>query len=759
MLAAVLTLALASSFLTACQHGKTASPDRVHADGEQIVKYFSELNYSKVYAARDRKEGDTVIIETTDASNDPFVYFAYEEYVRSLGFEPVSADDYKYVVLKVRQRGCSDSQFELFFSAGAVMGAIPGHSKMGSFDNTAPGWQYVVFDLSGEDFSGTVHGFRFDYMFQAAKGGEKLEFASLTLLKTREELSKFLNSGSGRDPHLLTDAQNKTAQELLNSVTLAQPDNTKLIAADEDPALELWFDHTYTKTPAESTASTGLNTYKMYLAQNEIEDCQFLLASGSDRTGLRAELSPFVDAAGNELRAELYYGYYFDNVRGQSIVDPTPPLDAPFDLTAGLSRLFLIKVYAAADAHAGDYSATLRILDADGRELKKANVYAYVYDFALPEATTCKTQMDLSWYAVYVNHELYEGDDGVLYKKYYDLLLENRICAYTLPYSDRGSFEDPRVQAYVDDPRVVAFNPIGWKVDPTAENVAAAYRYLSQKQEWLDKAYFYVVDEPLTLEMLDRVNSVGALLAEYFPGYRLIVPMHYDAVLDSEAKVDFFEYVSEYVNAWCPHNFFFNTYSDYARNPLLTYRLSSLLEKNLGTFPERMAAQQAEGDDLWWYVTRYPQEPEITVSIETQAVRLRILFWQQKLYGINNFLYYLVNDWYPATDAEGNKDFGWNSKHETASGYTAYDIYGNGVLVYAGHYLGIEEPIGSLRLECIRDGIEDFEYLTLFEKLYGADKLELIIKQITTSLGQYVTDEEVFTAVRCRLGKLIEQAG
>ena len=115
-----------------------------------------------------------------------------------------------------------------------------------------------------------------------------------------------------------------------------------------------------------------------------------------------------------------------------------------------------------------------------------------------------------------------------------------------------------------------------------------------------------------------------------------------------------------------------------------------------------------------------------------------------------------INDWYPSTDAKGNPDFGWNSKHEVATGATPYDIYGNGVLVYSGHYIGVEEPVGSLRLECIRDGIEDFEYLTLFEQLYGSEKLELIIKQITTSLGRYTTDEEVFTAVRCALGKLIE---
>ncbi|MBO5077669.1 MAG: DUF4091 domain-containing protein [Clostridia bacterium] len=757
LIAAVLTLVIAmAAALTACRGGKTTSPDKVHADGEQIVKYFTGPNGCKAYAGKDRKEGHTVVLETTDATEDPFIWFAYEEYVRSLGFEPVSGDDYKYIVLKLKQEKCTNSEFELFFAAGAVAGAQAGHSRVALFDNTESGWQYLIFDLSGEDFSGTVHGFRFDFMRTALQGGEKVHIASLTFLKDSADVADFMKAHSEPDPHLLTNKQQKEAEALLKTVALTGPDNTKLTAANEDSTLELWFDHTYTKTPAESTASTGRNTYKMYLAKNEIEDCQFLLASQTDREGLTARITDFANSKGETLRTELYYGSYFDDVQGKSIVDPIPRLDAPFSLKADRSQLFIIKLFTEESSTAGDYTAELTIIDAEGRELKKAKVYAYVYDFALPEATTCKTQMDLSWWAVYVNHELYEGDEGVMYRKYYDLLLENRVCAYTLPYSDGGAYEDPILQEYVANPRVVAFNPLGWKVDPTAENVKSAYNYLSQNPEWLNKAYFYHVDEPLSMEALNQVNSEGELFATYFPGYHYIVPMHYDMALDPESKTDFFEYVSEYVNSWCPHTFFYNTLDDFRRDPTLTYRVGSAIEKQLGTFPERMAKQQAEGDDVWWYVTRYPQSPEITISIETQAVRCRILFWQQKLYNVDNFLYYLVNDWYPSTDAKGNPDFGWNSKHEVATGATPYDIYGNGVLVYSGHYIGVEEPVGSLRLECIRDGIEDFEYLTLFEQLYGSEKLELIIKQITTSLGQYTTDEEVFTAVRCALGLLIE---
>ncbi len=755
----VLFLAVATIFATVTACGvkaKTTDPARVHADGGGIVRFFTDPNNCTVSAVSDRTEKKAVLMETTDGAEDPFVNFNYEGYVRSLGLEPVSADDYKYIVLKIRQEGCSDSQFELFFSAGNVAGAVGGHSRTASFDNSTGDWQYLIFDLSSEDFRGTVHSFRFDFMHFSAKAGEKVFFASMSFFRTAEEVSGFMKAERGPDPHLLSEERQKEADRLLSSVSLTAPDNTPVKAAQEDPTVTLWFDHTYSKTPAETTTPTGRNTYKMYLAKNEIEDCQFLLSSTSDRDGLTASVTPFRNQAGDELRTELYYGSYFENVQGKTIADPIPRLDGPFSLKAGTSRIFLIKLFTEADSAAGDYTATLTIKDAGGNEIRKAVVHAYVYDFALPEETTCKTQMDLSWWAIYVNHELYEGDDGVMYKKYYDLLLENRICAYTLPYSDEGQFADPRVREYVANPRVVAFNPIGWKVDPTAANVSAAYDYLKQNKEWLDKAYFYHVDEPLSMEALNQVNEEGALFAEHFPGYHYIVPIHYDMALDAEGKTDFFEYVSQYVNSWCPHTFFYNTYADFRRDPTLTFRCTAQIEKQLGTFPERMAKHQSEGDDVWWYVTRFPQSPEITVSIETQAVKYRILFWQQKLYDVDNFLYYLVNDWFPSTDAEGRSDFGWNSKHEQASGDTPYDIYGNGVLLYCGHAIGVEEPVGSLRMECIRDGIEDFEYLTIFEKLYGADALELVIKQITTSLGVYNADEELFTLVRTVLGKLIE---
>ena len=166
-----------------------------------------------------------------------------------------------------------------------------------------------------------------------------------------------------------------------------------------------------------------------------------------------------------------------------------------------------------------------------------------------------------------------------------------------------------------------------------------------------------------------------------------------------------------------------------------------------------MQKEQAGGDEVWWYVTRFPQEPEITLTMNTASINYRILFWQQKQYGVDGFLYYSVTDWYQNPD---NPDIiGINAKHETDASYP-YDVYGNGVLVYCGQYFGEYGAVGSYRLEGVRDGIEDYEYLTLLEERYGKEDADLLIRQITTSLTRYTDDADYFLRVRTAIGNLLD---
>ncbi len=725
-------------------------------DHERIERQFSGASSMK--AERVEMDGRYVIkLSSTAASSDPFIAFNVKNYCTAKQIDKIKADDCQYIILRVKAENCSSAKFELFYGAGAVTGATGECFLQAAFNNASEEWQYIVFNMkNAAKWTGTVNYFRFDYQLSAAGAGENMYVSHVFFAKNDDEMRTVTQQGL-KDPfEVVTDPEVEQKVENL----LATPDkapalnNDKQNAANEDANLELWFNHAYINNPAEDITSTGMNSYLLRLAKNESEGTHMFLVSKGGHNGLTVSVTNFTNKDGAQLKTELMYGYYFDDVDGKTLVDPIPWVKdgQTFDLAEGRSYMYIIKATSFMDSPAGEYEATVTVKDANGNEIKKATVKAYVWNFVLPEETSCKTQMDLSWYNIYVAHECWDGDDSLLYKNYYDLLLANRVCAYTLPYDKGGYFTDSRIVEYLNNPRVTAFNPLGWGVRDNLENrIPAAYAFLSQKQEWLDKAYFYLEDEPGNTAALDRINQYGQLLKQYFPGYKMMAPEHVNYVWDKESTVDNFSYVQDSINVWCFKPYFFTTFEQYNYDRTLTYWMTPQLEKNLGTFAERMAKEQAEGDELWWYVTRRPESPEITLLMETEAVRHRILFWQQKLYNVDSFLYYLVNDWY-----EIGENNGLNKKYEHVDGADGYDCYGNGVLLYSGQDFDVYGAVESIRLETVRDGIEDFEYLTILTELYGKDVTDAIIHRLTTSLSNYNTDTDNFTDLRIALGNIIE---
>ena len=724
-------------------------------DAEALRTCFSANECLVTYP---KEGGKTAPCVKTSYANpaDPFAQFLFSYYLKAKKIKPVNYDKYPFVVLKVKGEGLSDNNFELYFNTNEQF--FPNVAFHGNswYDNTDGKWTYVLFDLTAMKgaATGDYSYFRFDFVFRAVSEGESITISEMIFAKDLKTARKIC--GVDMKP---VDPFTKAEAKKLKTILTAEgevPEEYKNYkakkAAGEEPSVTMRFMHTFTRTAEDDKDAKflGHDTYLINLARNEAEDCQLVLFAGKDLDGLRLETDGFANGGGSSLRTEILEGYYFD-VDGERIIDPVWPNAEPFSVTAEKSKSFVIKVTAGKDAEAGFYKATVNLKNSAGEVIKTADVFCRVWDFTLPDETSCKTQMDLSWYNIYMYHEKYEGDDGVLYKKYYDFLLENRICAYNLPYySEDGSFSDPRVREYVENPRVVAFQPVGFKGNVNADTAKTSYNYLSQNPAWLEKAYFYPVDEPADVSMLDDIRHYAKVLKENFPGYKLIVPTHLNFALDGESKTDFFEYLKGSVTAWCPHTFFFNTWEEFARNPSLYMRMTPKLEQNLGTFRERMKEAQKRGEEVWWYVTRVPSNPEITLIIDTDAVRYREMFWQQKLYGVDGFLYYLVNDW-----AFRENNYGVDPKHEIQEG--VFDVCGNGVLLYCGKPFGIYGPVGSLRLECVRDGIEDYEYLTMLEKLIGREDTETVIRSITTSLSDYNEDPAVFYARRNAVGNLIEK--
>ena len=95
----------------------------------------------------------------------------------------------------------------------------------------------------------------------------------------------------------------------------------KRTAEFEDSSLSLWFDHSFRKNFTSDTTPTGMDTYSVYMAKNEIESAQFVLYSDTDKTNMDVSLSEFTDGNGNSVFAEIYYEMYVttENVAVNSV--------------------------------------------------------------------------------------------------------------------------------------------------------------------------------------------------------------------------------------------------------------------------------------------------------------------------------------------------------------------------------------------------------------------------------------------------------
>jgi hypothetical protein len=86
-------------------------------------------------------------------------------------------------------------------------------------------------------------------------------------------------------------------------------------------------------------------------------------------------------------------------------------------------------------------------------------------------------------------------------------------------------------------------------------------------------------------------------------------------------------------------------------------------------------------------------------------------------------------------------------------------FYGDGLLLYPSQKDPSDGPVGSLRLEVLRDSLEDFDYLTLADRLLGPNVTRSYIAKVARSSTDYQRDPVQFEKVRRELGAALEKAG
>ena len=257
-----------------------------------------------------------------------------------------------------------------------------------------------------------------------------------------------------------------------------------------------------------------------------------------------------------------------------------------------------------------------------------------------------------------------------------------------------------------------------------------------------EKVYIYGIDEPPGAD-----KAVFTFLHTLYSKIKEIMP---DAKIMQTGNCDN-PHLIGLVDIWCPK-------TERVYRPFFKNRIK-------------------DGNTLWAYVCVSPVPPYANFFIDEPAIDHRILFWQAKQAGASGFLYWSLAWWDGFTPAcSGRKaypDVTLDVRRHCQFQNGWVHVNGDGFLLYPGKNL---TPIPSLRIEVIRDGIEDIEYMNLLRKLIDsvkkipayekkgnqhiiakAEGLLVIPQRIVSSPTQYTHNPDEIFAYRDEIANMIEQ--
>ena len=141
--------------------------------------------------------------------------------------------------------------------------------------------------------------------------------------------------------------------------------------------------------------------------------------------------------------------------------------------------------------------------------------------------------------------------------------------------------------------------------------------------------------------------------------------------------------------------------------------------------PTQIEHEIQKGQDIWWYVCSGRYHPNYYIDYE--AIDPRIHFWLTYRYGLKGVLYWRVNHW-------------------TGNPFVRAENFGDGYIFYPGP----DGPLPSVRSMMIRDGIDDYDLLTLLQEMNPESDL-LDVSPVCRSTDDYTHDPAVLDAHRVRV--------
>ncbi|WP_299577381.1 glycoside hydrolase domain-containing protein [uncultured Sunxiuqinia sp.] len=179
---------------------------------------------------------------------------------------------------------------------------------------------------------------------------------------------------------------------------------------------------------------------------------------------------------------------------------------------------------------------------------------------------------------------------------------------------------------------------------------------------------------------------------------------------------------------------------------------------------EKARKLNERGLEYWTYLCCWPKSPWISEFIDHDAVNLRMWVWASWKFQFKGILIWSTNFWNSlSASPKGYLQNPWEEPMSFVTGYGwpqgKQTIWGNG----DGRFFyppnkepnvkskdWIEGPVPSLRLEILRDGLEDYDYLILLKKAIEQasgkkKKLANEAKQLLELPAGIISDEKTYS--------------
>jgi len=240
-----------------------------------------------------------------------------------------------------------------------------------------------------------------------------------------------------------------------------------------------------------------------------------------------------------------------------------------------------------------------------------------------------------------------------------------------------------------------------------------AYEGLKRNVDPFKKAFVYGWDEPdLTFQDAAEI---------YIKEWSYIVKQCKNIVIErlkTDTTIASIEILPQIIESLgnVPHLVVSSVYFSYDIDTELEDSVYCPYFSRLGSDGLRDRFRHNEEDyQLWWYGCVAPDYPYPTYHIDDNVLSARVESWMKADYDIQGNLY-----WATCLYAEDSVNGVTVYPEDFYSGNAARTLAtnGEGFLVYPGRKYGIEGPIPSIRIEQIRDGLEEYEMLYSLSNVY-----------------------------------------